>query len=58
MRKITPLEPIAGVAATMLAAGPAFAGTPPTPAPVLGAGIGAILVIGAGYRALKRHIDR
>ena len=28
------------------------------PAPVVGAGIGAVLLIGAGYRALKSRIGR
>ena len=48
---------LAGVAA--FSAVPAFA-TPVavTPAPVAGLGIGAIAVIGLGYRALKRLLDR
>ena len=37
------------------AASPAFAGTQ-TPAPVAGIGIGAVLLIGAGYRAMKGRI--
>jgi hypothetical protein len=36
-------------------ASPAFAGTQ-TPAPVAGIGIGAVLLIGAGYRAVKGRI--
>jgi hypothetical protein len=40
-------------------AAPAFAGPlVRTPAPVAGAGIGAVLLMGAGYRALKRRIGR
>lgn len=39
------------------AASPAFA-VPAVPAPVAGAGIGAILLIGAGYRAIKSRIGR
>lgn len=45
--------------ATMAAiASPAFAGVQVTPAPVAGIGIGAVALIGLGYRALKRRIDR
>ena len=45
-------------------ASPAFAGSggywPPreTPAPLVGAGIGAAVLIGIGYRALKSRIGR
>ena len=38
-------------------ASPAFAGTV-VPAPVAGVGIGAVLLIGIGYRALKRRHDQ
>ena len=37
------------------AASPAFAG-PLAPAPVVGVGIGAVLLVGVGYRALKSRI--
>jgi hypothetical protein len=37
---------------------PAFAGNPVAPAPVAGIGIGAVLLVGLGYRALRRRIDR
>jgi hypothetical protein len=30
----------------------------PTPAPIAGVGIGAVLLVGAGYKALKRRIGR
>lgn len=41
------------------AASPALAGcVVPTPAPVAGVGLGAIALMGLGYRALKRRIDR
>ena len=50
------LGTIAMVAASM--ATPAFAGTPVVPAPVAGIGIGAVLLLGLGYRALRRRIDR
>jgi hypothetical protein len=29
-----------------------------TPAPIAGVGIGALLLVGAGYKALKRRIGR
>jgi hypothetical protein len=44
---------VAGAMAT-----PAFAGAPVTPAPVAGIGIGAVVLVGLGYRALRRRIDR
>lgn len=42
----------------MMAATPALAGNPPTPAPVVGVGIGAVALMGLGYRALKRSIRK
>jgi hypothetical protein len=47
---------LAGVAA--LSAVPAYASVAVTPAPVAGIGIGAIAVIGLGYRALKKRLHR
>jgi len=47
---------LAALAAIM--ATPAFAGNPVTPAPVAGFGIGAVLLVGLGYRALRRRFDR
>jgi hypothetical protein len=45
-----------GVVLTALAS-PAFAGEPPAvPAPIAGVGVGAVLLIGMGYRALKNRI--
>jgi len=38
-------------------AAPAFAGRT-APAPVAGVGIGAVLLVGMGYRALKSRINR
>lgn len=38
-------------------ASPALAGTP-TPAPVAGIGVGAVLLIGLGYRTLKGRTKR
>jgi hypothetical protein len=47
------------LALTMLsAASPAFAGVRTTPAPIAGVGIGAVLLVGIGYRALKSRINR
>jgi hypothetical protein len=41
---------------------PAMAGmimcTPETPVPLAGVGLGAFVVLGAGYRALRNRIDR
>ena len=39
-------------------ASPALAGAPLTPAPVAGVGIGAVLLVGLGYRTLKNRIKR
>ena len=47
---------IFAVVATVVIADPAFAA--PVPAPIAGVGIGALVLVGAGYRALKRKIDR
>ena len=43
----------------LMMASPAFAGViEPVPAPIAGVGIGAIALLGLGYRALKRRIHR
>jgi len=39
-------------------ASPALAGIVRTPAPIAGVGIGAVLLVGVGYRALKSRINR
>jgi opacity protein-like surface antigen len=54
------IEKIVLGVAILAAASPALAVSvdQPVPAPVAGAGIGAILLIGAGYRALKSRIGR
>jgi hypothetical protein len=39
-------------------ASPAFAGIAQVPAPIAGVGIGAVVLVGIGYRALKRRINR
>jgi hypothetical protein len=53
------IEKISFAAALVAAADPVLAGSlPATPAPVAGLGIGAIALIGLGYRALKGRINR
>ena len=51
------IENIAFGLVMLAAAAPAFAGRV-TPAPIAGVGIGAVLLIGVGYRALKSRIGR
>jgi hypothetical protein len=41
----------------LMAASPAIAGVARTPAPVAGIGIGAVVLIGLGYRALKKRLN-
>ena len=48
----------AAFAILLTEAGPAFAGLPATPAPIAGVGLGAVALIGLGYRALKRRAER
>jgi hypothetical protein len=55
---MTLTEKFALAATLMIAASPAFAGTRVVPAPIAGAGIGAVLLVGLGYRALKSRIGR
>ncbi len=42
--------------ALVASASPALAGVQ-TPAPIAGVGIGAVVLVGIGYRALKRRIN-
>jgi hypothetical protein len=52
------IERIAIGLVLLAAASPALAGiAAPTPAPIAGIGIGAVALIGLGYRALKRRIN-
>ena len=39
----------------LLSATPAMAGVAPVPAPVMGAGIGALALMGVGYFAIRRR---
>ena len=51
------VERVSLALALVAAADPAFAGlTVQTPAPIAGIGIGAVALIGLGYRALKSRI--
>ena len=53
-----PFEYVAvGIVLASLAT-PAFAGLTQTPAPIAGVGVGAVLLIGLGYRTLKNRIGR
>jgi hypothetical protein len=52
-------EKVAWAVALLVAADPVLAGgTVGAPAPVAGIGIGAVALIGLGYRALKSRINR
>lgn len=55
---MTRSEKIALGIAMAATASPAFAGIQPVPAPIAGVGIGAVLLVGLGYRALKARIGR
>ena len=52
------IEKIAFGLALVVSASPVFAGTAPVPAPVAGVGIGAVLLVGAGYKALKSRLTK
>ena len=53
------IEKIVFAMCLLSAASPVFAGdVRVVPAPVAGVGIGAVLLIGVGYRALKSRIGR
>ena len=56
MRNIKLIDAAAVTLVTLLAASPAFAGDLiPSPAPVMGAGIGALALMGVGYFAIRRR---
>ena len=56
---MTRIEKIAACVVLASIASPAFATvTYQTPAPVAGIGVGAVLLIGMGYRAIKGRIGR
>ncbi|MCA1654011.1 MAG: hypothetical protein ABR588_01840 [Sphingomicrobium sp.] len=53
------VERLAFALVALAASSPAFAGeVVRTPAPVAGIGVGAVALIGFGYRALKNRISR
>lgn len=52
------VEKFAFALALLAIADPVLAGPVSTPAPVAGAGLGAVALIGLGYRALKSRIER
>ena len=52
------IEKIAFGLAMAAMASPAFAGSVQVPAPIAGIGVGAVLLAGLGYRALKSRINR
>jgi hypothetical protein len=53
------VQNISWAIAMLAAADPAFAGVTPVgvPAPAIGVGIGAVALIGIGYRAFKRRLN-
>jgi hypothetical protein len=56
---MTRIERISFAVTLLALASPAFAGEGPvTPAPIAGIGVGAVVLIGLGYRALKSRISR
>jgi hypothetical protein len=55
---MTRVEKIAACVILASFASPAFATVVATPAPVAGVGIGAVVLIGIGYRAIKGRIGR
>jgi hypothetical protein len=52
------IEKIVFCAVLACASSPAFAGPAAAPAPIAGVGIGAVVLVGIGYRALKGRIGR
>jgi hypothetical protein len=58
MKVITLFDIGAALTIGGLFASPALAGSTVTPAPIAGVGIGAFVVLGAGYRMLRNRINR
>lgn len=58
MRKFETKDVAIAAAMILFAADPAFAGFAPTPAPVMGAGIGALALLGIGYAAIRQRKGR
>lgn len=53
MRKLNAIDFAVVSAASFLTATPAMAGVVAAPAPVMGAGIGALALLGVGYLAMR-----
>lgn len=58
MRSNAKIELLVAAVAMSFLASPAFAGVPPVPAPVAGAGIVALAALAMGYRALKIRLRK
>jgi hypothetical protein len=58
MRRVKTKEFLVASLAILFTADPAFAGAIPTPAPVMGAGIGALALLGVGYAAIRHRKGR
>ena len=58
MRGIKAKEFLVASLAVLFAADPAFAGVPATPAPMMGAGLGALALLGIGYAVIRHRKGR
>jgi hypothetical protein len=58
MRRVQMKDFLVASLAILFAADPAFAGVVPTPAPVMGAGIGALALLGIGYAVIRHRKGR
>jgi hypothetical protein len=55
MRRVKMNEFVVASLAILFAADPALAGFVPVPAPVMGAGIGALALLGIGYAVIRQR---
>ncbi|GAC1433505.1 MAG: hypothetical protein NVSMB6_31050 [Burkholderiaceae bacterium] len=58
MRRFKTTDVVVAAVMILFAADPAFAGFLPTPAPVMGAGIGALALLGIGYVTIRQRKGR
>jgi hypothetical protein len=58
MRRVKLKVLLVGSLAILFAADPALAGVVPVPAPVMGAGIGALALLGIGYAVIRQRKGR
>ena len=58
MRRLKPTDVVVAAVMILFAADPALAGFVATPAPVMGAGIGALALLGIGYVAIRQRKGR